>query len=94
MWTCPSFPIIDKDPRREEKEEDQERINLQVIPIMPLWARKEFKNTVQMGQNMEDQKKSYHYKLGKMIAKVKKETKWRDIFKIVEKAQKKLKGGK
>jgi len=29
-----------------------------------------------------------------MIAKVKKETKWRDIFKIVEEAQKKLKGGK
>jgi len=29
-----------------------------------------------------------------MIAKVKKETKWRDIFRIVEKAQEKLKGGK
>ena len=43
---------------------------------------------------MTDQIKSYHYKLGKMIAKVKAETKWRDIFKIVEKAQKKLKGGK
>ena len=41
---------------------------------------------------MADRKKSYHYKLGAMIAKVKKETKWRDIFKIVEKAQKKLKG--
>jgi len=40
------------------------------------------------------EKKSYHYKLGKMIAKVKIETKWRDIFKIVEKAQKKLKGEK
>ena len=39
---------------------------------------------------MADRKKSYHYKLGKMIAKVKKETKWRDIFKIVEEAQKKL----
>jgi len=37
---------------------------------------------------------SYHYKLGKMISKVKAETKWRDIFKIVEKAQKQLKGGK
>ena len=32
----------------------------------------------------------YHYKLGAMIAKVKKETKWRDIFKIVEEAQKRL----
>ena len=47
-----------------------------------------------MERNMVDQKKSYHYKLGAMIAKVKKETKWRDIFKIVEKAQKKLKGEK
>jgi hypothetical protein len=43
---------------------------------------------------MEDRKKSYHYKLGRMIAKVKIETKWRDIFKIVKAAQKKLKGGK
>ena len=44
-----------------------------------------------MEQNMEGQKKSYHYRLGKMIAKVKKETKWRDIFKVVDKAQKQLK---
>jgi hypothetical protein len=29
-----------------------------------------------------------------MIAKVKKETKWRDIFKIVDEAQKIRKGGK
>jgi len=36
----------------------------------------------------------YHYKLGAMIAKVKKDTKWRDIFKIVDEAQKRLKGGK
>ena len=43
---------------------------------------------------MADRKKSYHYKLGKMIAKVKKETKWRDIFKIVYEAQKKMKGVK
>ena len=40
------------------------------------------------------EKKSYHYRLGAMIAKVKKETKWRDIFKIVAAAQKKLKGEK
>ena len=40
------------------------------------------------------QDNGYHYKLGAMIAKVKKETKWRDIFKIVDKAQKKLKGEK
>ena len=35
--------------------------------------------------------KSYYYRLGKMIAKVKAETKWRDIFKIVAAAQKRLK---
>ena len=34
---------------------------------------------------------AYHEKLGKMIKKVKKETRWRDIFKIVEEAQKRLK---
>ena len=33
---------------------------------------------------------SYHKKLGKMIKKVKAETKWRDIFKIVEEAQRRL----
>ena len=36
--------------------------------------------------------KSYYYRLGKMISKVKAETKWRDIFKIVDEAQKRLKG--
>ena len=40
------------------------------------------------------QDNGYHYKLGKMIAKVKAETKWHDIFKIVAAAQKRLKGGK
>ena len=35
---------------------------------------------------------SYHKKLGKMISKVKAETKWRDIFKIVEEAQRRLNG--
>ena len=33
---------------------------------------------------------SYHKKLGKMIKEVKAETKWRNIFKIVEEAQKRL----
>ena len=33
---------------------------------------------------------SYHKKLGEMIKKVKTETKWRDIFKIVEEAQRRL----
>ena len=36
------------------------------------------------------QDNGYHYKLGKMISKVKAETRWRDIFKIVEKAQERL----
>ena len=36
----------------------------------------------------------YHRKLGEMISKVKAETKWRDIFKTVEEAQKRLKGEK
>ena len=35
---------------------------------------------------------SYHKKLGKMIKEVKAETKWRDIFKIVEEAQRRLNG--
>ena len=34
---------------------------------------------------------SYHKKLGRMIEEVKAETKWRNIFKIVEEAQKRLK---
>ena len=36
------------------------------------------------------QNNGYHYKLGKMISKVKAETKWRDIFKIVDEAQDRL----
>ena len=39
-------------------------------------------------------KKSYHRRLGEMIAKVKAETKWKDIFRIVEKAQKRINEGK
>ena len=47
---------------------------------------------------MEDELKdtpeeSYHKQLGKMISKVNAETKWRDIFKIVEEAQRRLKAG-
>ena len=38
----------------------------------------------------ETPEESYHRKLGEMISKVKAETKWRDIFKIVEEAQKRL----
>ena len=37
---------------------------------------------------------SYHKQLGKMIKKVKTETKWRDIFKIVEESQRRLNGKK
>ena len=38
----------------------------------------------------ETPEESYHDKLGKMIEKVKAETKWRDTFKIVEEAQRRL----
>ena len=45
-------------------------------------------------QNMEELREtpeeSYHKKLGKMIKKVTAETGWRDIFKIVEEAQRRL----
>ncbi len=34
---------------------------------------------------------SYHQRLGRMIKKVKAETKWKDIFKIVDEAQKRMK---
>ena len=40
----------------------------------------------------ETPEESYHKKLGEMIKKVKAETKWRDIFKIVEEAQRRLNG--
>ena len=53
---------------------------------MPQWAKKE--------GGLNSMAKSYYYRLGKMIAKVKAETKWRDIFKIVAAAQKRLKGKK
>jgi len=36
-------------------------------------------------------KLGYHVKLKRMMAKVKKETKWRDIFKILAAAQKRIK---
>ena len=42
----------------------------------------------------ETPEESYHKKLGEMIKKVKAETKWRDIFKIVEEAQRRLNGEK
>ena len=38
----------------------------------------------------KENNQNYHYKLGRMIKKVKAETKWRDIFKIVAAAQKRL----
>jgi len=42
-------------------------------------------------QPFNTDKKSYHRRLGEMISKVKAETKWKDIFKVVDKAQKQLK---
>jgi len=69
---------------------------------MPLWVKKEADRNSMAKESRLIKKhhdqwcedNGYHRKLGEMIAKVKAETKWRDIFKIVEKAQKKLKGGK
>ena len=44
-----------------------------------------------MNEELRDTpEESYHKKLGEMIKKVKAETKWRDIFKIVEEAQKRI----
>ena len=43
-----------------------------------------------MASVRETPEESYHDKLGKMIEKVKKETKWRDTFKIVEESQRRL----
>ena len=46
--------------------------------------------SVQKNNMRETPEESYHKKLGEMIKKVKAETKWRDTFKIVEEAQKRL----
>ena len=42
------------------------------------------------GKNRMTPEENYHRNLGKMIKKVKSETKWRDIFKIVKEAQRRL----
>ena len=49
------------------------------------YLKEEFKDSLE---------ESYHKKLGKMIKKVKAETKWRNIFKIVEESQRRLNGKK
>ena len=46
--------------------------------------------SVQRNNMRKTPEEDYHKKLGEMIKKVKAETKWRDIFKIVEEAQKRL----
>ena len=95
----PLLLTIVKDPRREEKEEDLER-NSQATLTMLLWVKREV-DLDSMAKESKLIKKqhdqwcwdngySYHYKLGKMISKVKAETKWRDIFKIVDESQKRL----
>ena len=86
----------------EEKEEDQVKRNLQVTLTTQLWGKKEVdlnsmakeSKLIKKHHDQWLQDNGYHYKLGAMIAKVKKETKWRDIFKIVDEAQKRLKGEK
>ena len=69
---------------------------------MPPWAKREAglnymakkSKLIKKHHDQWCQENGYHYKLGKMISKVKVETRWRDIFKIVKEAQKQLKGGK
>ncbi len=65
---------------------------------MPLWAKrgvdqnsmaKESK-LIKKHHDQWCQENGYHYRLGKMISKVKVETRWRDIFKIVDEAQDRL----
>ena len=66
---------------------------------MPPWVKKEAARNsmaeesklIKKYHDQWCQDNSYHYKLGKMISKVKAETKWRDIFKIVDESQKRLK---
>ena len=89
----PSLLTIDKDV--EENEDDQVKRNLQVTLTTQLGVKmvKESK-LIKKHHDQWRRDNGYHYKLGAMIAKVKKETKWRDIFKIVDEAQKRLKGGK
>ena len=91
----PSLLTIVKDLEKAEDEEDREKINLQVTLTTQLGVKmvKESK-LIKKHHDQWRRDNGYHYKLGAMIAKVKKETKWRDIFKIVDKAQKKLKGEK
>ena len=65
---------------------------------MQQWAKREADRNsmakesklIKKYHNQWRQDNSYHYKLGKMISKVKAETKWRDIFKIVDESQKRL----
>jgi len=43
-----------------------------------------------MEELRETPEESYHKKLGRMIKKDKEESRWSDIFKIVEEAQKRI----
>ena len=84
----------------EEKEEDQVKRNLQAtLTTLPLAKKEAGQDSMAKKSKLIkkhhnqwcwDNGYSYHYKLGKMISKVKAETKWRDIFRIVEEAQGKL----
>ena len=65
---------------------------------MPQWAKREDdlncmakeSKLIKKYHDQWRQDNGYHNQLGKMISKVKAETKWRDIFKIVEESQKRL----
>ena len=60
---------------------------------VPMTEEEEYRNAgITKEECRETPEESYHKKLGEMIKKVKAETKWRDIFKIVEEAQRRLNG--
>ena len=58
---------------------------------VPMTEEEEYRNAgISKEECRETPEESYHKKLGEMISKVKAETKWRDIFKIVEESQRRL----
>ena len=76
MWMFLSLLITVQDV--EENEEDQVKRNLQVTLTTQLGIEmvKESK-LIKKHHDQWRQDNGYHYKLGAMISKVKKETKWR-----------------
>ena len=91
----PSLPTIGK--VLEKEEEENTKRNLPVTLTMPPYAERQGdldymakeSNLIKKYHDQWRQDNGYHYELGKMISKVKAETKWRDIF-IIDESQKRL----